>query len=144
MNKILRKSHTISALSNFNPQDLPKPFCNNDYYSIVLRNLFTNKNSNLLVKFELQYEVTEYSYMSIKVYAPTSKGIFIEDIIDIEQFVNWYSAFYGKIIDELDTNYKTAYIINDYYTSNTIHNIHISFNQYDNYIYIVKKTEINI
>lgn len=144
MNKVIRKSHTISALSNFNPQDFPKPFCNNDYYANVIRNLFVNKTSNILVKIELQYEVSEYSYMSIKVYAPTSKGIFIEDIIDIDEFVNWYSECYGNITSELDTNNKIAYLINDYYTPNTIHNIHISFNQYDNYIYIVRKTEINI
>ena len=145
MNKIWKSKHTISALSNFYAQDLPKPFCNTDYYQHVIRNLFVNKNSNELVKFELEYDVSEYCYMTIKVYAPTSKGIFITDIVDVKQFVNWYSKCFGQIIFKHEVNDKIIYAFNDCYTPcvYTLHNITISLNDYDNYILITRRTEVN-
>lgn len=145
MNKIWKSKHTISAWSHFYANDFPKPFNNTDYYQNVIRNLFKNKDSNELVKIELEHDVSEYCYMSIKIYAPTSKGIYITDIVDVEQFINWYSKCYGNIIFKHEVNNKIIYAFNDCYTPcvYTLHNIIISLEQYDNYITINRKTEIN-
>jgi len=140
MNKIWKSKHTISTLSNFHAQDLPKPFRNIDYYVKVIRNLFVNKNSEELVKIELEYDVSEYCYMSIKVYAPTSKGIFIDDLVDVKQFINWYSKSFEPIVYKQEVNEKIIYTSNE---SCMYHNIIISLNQYDNYICVIRKNEIN-
>lgn len=144
MIKVWRTKHTISALSHFYTNDFPKPFNNSDFYQNVIRNLFKNKDCNELVKIELEYDVSEYCYMSVKVYAPTSKGIYITDIVDVEKFVDWYKCF-GQLISRHEVNDKIIYAFNDCYTPTvyTLHNIIISLHQYDNYISIVKQTEIN-
>lgn len=140
MNKIWKSKHTISAWSHFYANDFPKPFNNTDYYQNVIRNLFKNKDSNELIKIELEHNVSEYCYMSIKIYAPTSKGIYITDIVDVKQFVNWYNKCFGYYPSKHEVNNKIIYSFIDCYT---LHNIIISLNQYDNYILITRRTEIN-
>lgn len=137
--------YTISAWSHFYSSDLPRLFDNTDYYTNVIRNLFTNKNSNEVVKIELEYETTNNScYMSIKVFTPRL-DVKITEIVDIERFIKWYSERYEELIFRHDYKndniIKTTYAYNDGYTRHAIIISESLENKFDNnYIMIEFKT----
>lgn len=111
--------HTISALSHLYTSDLPLPYSNTDFYSNITRNLFHNKNSSEEVKIGFIYDFTKNSgYMAVIV-TPKKFHIRIKNLIDVENFVKWYSEHYGNMMfkHEIETNnFKTTtYSYNDDY-----------------------------
>lgn len=124
----MRKSwydyHTISAWSHFHAYDFPRPFSNSDYYADIIRNLFIDKNSSEIVKIELVYDFSnDGGYMSVRV-TPPRLNVKIKEIIDIDNFVEWYSERYGEMLFKheyrTDDINKTTYVYNDGYTQYSI------------------------
>ena len=119
MFRSLYVNHTISALSHFHSSDLPRPFSNTNFYSEIIRNLFHNKNSSEEVKIGFIYDFTKNSgYMAV-IITPKKFHIRIKNLIDVENFVKWYSENYGNMMfkHEIETNnFKTTtYSYNDDY-----------------------------
>lgn len=111
--------HTISALSHLYSTDLPLPFSNCSFYSNIIRNLFVNKNSSEEVKIGFIYDFSNgRGYMAV-IIIPKSH-IKINQLINIENFVKWYSEHYGEMmfkhVKELNNFKITTYSYNDGYS----------------------------
>lgn len=128
--------HTISALSHLYNSDLPLPFSNTDFYSNITRNLFLNKMSSEEVKIGFIYDFTKNSgYMAVIV-TLIKTHVKINQIIDIENFVKWYSENYAEMmfkhVNE-NNNFKiTTYAYNDgYYRYSIVVNESLKDNEHD-------------
>lgn len=114
--------HSISALSHFYRNDFPRPFSDGTYYEEVVRNIFKDKNNPDVVEIELIYDIdinmqNSSSYSEIKIYAP-KVDMKINEIIDVEQFVEWYGKRHGV---EFKKNPKNnSYYYGDGYTRHAI------------------------
>lgn len=129
-------NYSISALSHFHKEDLPKPFSNKYFYTDIIRNLFVSKTSSEIVQLGLVYDfTTDSSYMAV-IITPKKFNIRIKDLIDVNNFVKWYSENYAGTMlkHEIETNnFKTTtYSYNDgYYRYSIVVNESLKDNEHD-------------
>ena len=112
--------HTISAWSHFYKDILPYPLNNNTFYTTILKNLFSKKTSRELVEIEFIHDssLKNVVYNSLKI--TPSKGVKIDDIVDIKTFVEWFNERIEELLFMIELKGKTIYSYNDGYTRYSI------------------------